>query len=56
MKKLIFLTSKPSALLLDLDKKPAVCRKYFQKIILLHLKIMGELKKNYVIKKQFTQL
>ena len=43
---LIFLTSKPSLFLLNLHKKPSVYRKHFQKIVLLHLKIVRELRKN----------
>ena len=41
-----FLTSKPSLLYLNLNKKPAVYRKHFRKIALLHLKIVSELRKN----------
>ena len=43
---LIFLTSKPALLLLNLNKKLAVYRKHFQKIALLDLKIVSELRKN----------
>ena len=42
---LIFFTSKSSLLLLNLNKKPAVYRKLFQKIVLLHLKIVSKRKK-----------
>ena len=52
---LIFLTSKPSLILLNLNT-PAVYRKHFRKIALFHLKIAIELRKNCVIKKQFTRL
>ena len=53
---LIFLTPKPLLLLLNSNKKPAVYRKHFRKIALLYLKIVGELRKNCVIIKQFTEL
>ena len=43
---LIFFTSKPSLLLLNLNKKPPVYRKYLQKIGLLHLKIVSKLRNN----------
>ena len=46
MEILIFLTSKPSLLNLNLNQIPAVYRKHFRKIALLHLKIVSGLRKN----------
>ena len=46
MTTLIFLTSKPSLLCSDLNKKPAVYRKQFRKIAWFYLKIVSELRKN----------
>ena len=43
---LIFLTSKPLLLLLNLNKKPAVYRKHSRKVALLYLKILSELRKS----------
>ena len=46
MTTLMFLTSKPSLLYLNLNKKPEVYGKHFQKNSLFYLKVVSELRKN----------